>query len=334
MTTLLSNTPNKQQIIIYKADDGQTQVDVRMEEDTVWLTAHQMAVLFKMDRTGIVRHMHNIYKSGELEPKSTCAKIAQVAKDGRTREMDFYNLDMIISVGYRVNSKRGTQFRIWATSVLRKHLVEGYSLHRKRLQEKGIKELEQAIALVKQTTAAHAITGDEARGLLAVITEYTQTWIVLRQYDDGQVEAPIRSCQEQYVLTYEDAIEAVTQLRDELKKTKEASDLFGMERSEMLRGIVGNLYQTFDGQNLYPSMEEKAAHLLYFVIKDHPFTDGNKRSAALLFLHFLDRNAHLRRADRSLRIEATTLTALALLIAESRPEQKDVMLQLILRLMI
>lgn len=302
-------------------------MDVRLEKESVWLSAHQMALLFSVDRSGVVRHIHNIYKTVELKPKTTCAKNAHVAQDGRVRAMNFYNLDMIISVGYRVNSRRGTQFRIWATTVLRKHLIEGYTLHQKRLQELGTQELEQALALISRARQLPELSPDQTKGLLDIVTRYTQTWLLLRQYDDGEVRAPSTLRQPTYRLTYEDALQSIQILTKDLAGRGETSSLFGAERGNMLHAVIGTLYQTFDSRDLYPTVEEKAAHLLYFVIKDHPFTDGNKRIGVLLFLLFLQRNNGHAYKDA---LSDDMLVALALLIAESDPRQKSAMLRLIL----
>ena len=315
--------------LLYKSPDGSVNVDVLIEDQSVWLNSHQMAELFDIDRSGIVKHVKNVYKTGELQKNSTCAKIAQVTKDGKKREMDYYNLDMIISVGYRVNSKRGTQFRMWATNLLRHHLLDGYTLHQKRLQEKGYKELQQAIDLICTTKERHELSASEATGILDVITGYMQTWLLLRQYDEEAIAIPENLHTATYNLTIDDAREAVVLLKLELMKRGEASELFGQERGDALASIVGNIAQTFDGKDLYPTTEEKAAHLLYFVIKDHPFSDGNKRSGVLLFLHYLDKNRMLQKGEYALR--DTTLASLALLIAESDPKQKDVMLCMIMQ---
>lgn len=325
MTPLLS-TPGKGEIILYKAKDGTAQIDVRMEEETVWLSLDQMASLFGRDNSVISRHIKNVFKTAELSQDSVVAKFATTAADGKTYQVDYYNLDMILSIGYRVNSKRGTQFRIWATNVLRQHLLQGYSLHQKRLQEKGLKELEGALELVRRASSNRELSGDEARGLLKVITDYAETWLLLRAYDEGDISLPAHLQKSSYVLTYADALTAIAGLREKLRQENAASELFGLERGEALQSIIGNIRQTFDDVELYPTLEEKAAHLLYFVIKDHPFSDGNKRIAVLLFLHFLDRNHALARAMFS----SNMLVALALLIAESDPRQKEVMLRMIL----
>jgi len=325
-------TNNTDEIILYKAPNGMTNVEVKLKNETLWLNAHQIADVFGIDRSGIIKHIKNIYKTGELKGKSTCAKIAQVAKDGKIREMDYYNLDIIVSVGYRVNSKRATQFRIWATNILKNHLVKGFTINQKRLKEKGLDEFEQAIALIKNTVETKRLSGDEKDGLLKVITQYAQSWALLQKYDEDLLEKPKVRKAKEYVLTYKIARNALDELKKNLYQKKQASDLFGIERTESMKGILGNLYQTFDGKELYAGIEEKAAHLLYFVIKDHPFTDGNKRSAAFLFILFLSRNRYLLKTSGELKINDNALVAIALLVAESRPKQKKAMIKLIMNL--
>jgi prophage maintenance system killer protein len=326
----MTTTPpvnGQNQVVIYTAGDGTLQVDVRLRDQSLWLSLDQISTLFGRDKSVISRHIKNIFKTAELSQDSVVANFATTAADGKTYDVNFYNLDMILSVGYRVNSKRGTQFRIWANDVLRRHLVEGYTLHQKRLAEKGMKNLEQALTLVRETSMHPELTGDQAKGLLKVITGYAQTWVLLHQYDEGKVAAPRTLRPARYQLSYEDAIDAIRGLQETLQRAGEASTLFGQERDNALRGILGNIEQTFDGRELYASAEEKAAHLLYFIIKDHPLSDGNKRVGVLLFLLFLDRNGILKPG----LFDDATLVALALLIAESRPQQKDILLQIILR---
>lgn len=316
------------QIILYKTDDGRTHVDVQLKDETVWLSLDQLSALFERDKSAISRHIKNILKTRELSQKSVVANFATTAADGKTYRVNYYNLDMIISVGYRVNSKRGTLFRIWATNVLRRHLIEGYTIHQKRLQERGTRELEQTLKLISRTKALPDLSSDEAKGLLEIVTHYTQTWLLLRKYDDGEMEMPSCLKKPTYRLTYEDAVRGLQALKTDLVQRKEASDLFGRERAGMLQGIIGSIYQTFDRKDLYPTMQERAAHLLYFVIKDHPFTDGNKRIGVFLLLLFLERNAC------PLRMQDTTLVALALLVAESDPKEKNMLVRLILHFIV
>lgn len=325
----------KGEIVIYKAEDGQTAIDVRLEEDTVWLTQRQMATLFDTERSVITKHIRNIVRDGELQGDSVCAIFAHTATDGKSYRTTFYNLDMIISVGYRVNSKRGTQFRIWATNVLRNHLVKGYTLNEKRLQEnrQRLKELEAAVALVAFVKTGKALSMPETSGLLTVITDYTRSWLLLHQYDSGTIQTKELHRNVQFRIDEETAKKAITQLKKNLMERKEASDLFGRERERgTLKGILGSIDQMFAGSDLYLSVEEKAAHLLYFVIKDHPFVDGNKRIASLLFIWFLEKNNLLLASDGERKINDNALVALTLLVAESNPKQKEVMIKLIISL--
>jgi len=323
------NTNGTGDIVLYKAKDGSAQIDVHMQDETVWLSQKQMSELFDKDVSTINEHISNAFSEHELAKDSVIRNFRITAKDGKTYETMHYNLDVIISVGYRVKSQRGTQFRIWATNVLRKHLVDGFTLHRKRLEEKGLHELQQAIDLVRKTSGTYELSASEAKGILDVITRYMQTWVLLRQYDDEAVRQPEGLRSARYHLTYVDACSAIHTLKETLMKTGEASTLFAQEPNHGLQSVVGNIAQTFDGKELYPSLEEKAAHLLYFVIKDHPFVDGNKRIGVLLFLLFLDRN-HALPSEGGV-FQNSTLVSLALLIAESAPRQKEIMLRMILQ---
>lgn len=326
---------HKGEIVIYKAEDGQAAIEVRLKEDTVWLTQKQMAVLFDTERSVITKHIRNIIRGKELYEDSVCAIFAHTAADGKTYRTTFYNLDMIISVGYRVNSKRGTQFRIWATNVLRDHLVKGYTLNEKRLQENKarLKELEAAVALVEKAKSTKQLSASEAAGLLTVITEYTRSWLLLHQYDAGTLQTKELHRNVRFRIDEEMAKKAIAQLKKNLMEREEAGDLFGRERERgALKGILGSIEQTFEGEDLYPSVEEKAANLLYFIIKDHPFVDGNKRIASLMFIWFLEKNDLLLATDGERKINDNALVALTLLVAESNPKQKDVMIDLVINL--
>ncbi len=312
------------QIIIY--DSAEARVEVRLDRDTVWLTQEQMATLFGRERSVVTKHIRNVFAEGELEREAVCAKFAHTATDGKTYQVEYYNLDVIISVGYRVKSHQGTRFRQWATRVLREHLTQGYTLDRQRFEQNAA-ELEAALALVRKAAAGEALTAEQGRGLVDVIARYTQTFLWLQRYDEGLLTAPAGS-QGGVLPTLEEARAAIARLKADLMARGEASDLFGRERGEAFAAILGNLEQTVFGEPAYPTVESKAAHLLYFVIKNHPFTDGNKRIGAFLFVDFLARNARLWRGGEPV-INDVGLAALALLVAESDAKNKDVMIRLI-----
>jgi prophage maintenance system killer protein len=325
------------EIVLYQTSDGEVRVDVRLEQETVWLTQHQMAALFGRERSVVAKHIGNAYREGELDPAATCAKFAQVQTEGSrtvSREVDHYNLDVIISVGYRVKSPRGTQFRIWATRTLRDHLLRGYTLHDRRLAERGLGEIEQAVGLLARTLTNHALVTSEGQAVLDVIQRYTRAWRLLLQYDEKRLpDRPAHPTPPAAALSVADAHAAVARLREDLAARGEAGTLFGQERGDALAGILGAVEQTFGGEPLYPSTQARAAHTLYFVIKDHPFGDGNKRIGTLLFLEYLHRNGLLLRADGEPRLAHNAMVALALLIAESEPSQKDLMIRLVLNLL-
>jgi prophage maintenance system killer protein/phage regulator Rha-like protein len=326
-------TPNNEnQILIYKTGTGQYVVEVLLDSDTVWLTQKQMAELFDIERSVITKHISNVFKQGELKKVSVCANFAHTAEDGKNYQTVFYNLDMIIAVGYRVNAKRGTQFRIWATRTLKDHLLKGYTINQKRLAETGIKELENALQFIKQASSRRQLTNDETQGLLDVIAKYAKSWLLLKSYDEDKLPAT-KGQSPKFSLAYEYALNPIKELKKALVAKNEASNLFGNEREHGLEAILGNLEQSFGGQELYPTLEEKAAHLLYFIIKDHPFSDGNKRIGSLLFIHYLDKNNHLYKTNGEILINDNALVALALLIAESEPKNKELMIALIKNLL-
>lgn len=311
------------EIVIYQPSEGGPRLDVRIEKDTIWLDAHQMAELFERDRTVIVRHIRNVYATGELARAATCAKNAQIAADGKLRQMDLYNLDMILSVGYRVNSRRGTQFRIWATNVLRDHLVRGYTANARRLAE-----LRQSLRLVEHALEANTVSAEEATALLRVVTDYAYALDLLDDYDHQRVAAQATQTGLATGISYDEARGVIGQLRAKFG----ASDLFGLEKDDSLHSSLNAIMQTFDGHDLYPSLEEKAAHLLYFLVKNHSFVDGNKRIAAALFLWFMEKNAMLRRGDGTRRIADNALVAITLLIAVSEPAEKAVIISMVVNL--
>ncbi len=324
---------NKQSdILIYETDDNQ--VEVRLEQETIWLTQRQMAELFGKDVRTISEHIQTIYNTGELIKDSTIRKFRIVRQEGSRevkRHIEHYNLDIVISVGYRVNSLRGTQFRIWATQRLKDYLVRGYAINRQRL-EQNASELEQALELVRKAARSPELDRHAGRGLVEIISRYTQTFLWLQRYDEGLLEEPTGHKGGQ-LPTPEDAMHALQELKQQLIARGEATDLFARPRAEGLSGIFGNLEQTVFGEPAYPTIESKAAHLLYFVVKNHPFSDGNKRSAAFLFVDFLHRNGRLFNANDEAIINDTGLAALTLLVAESDPKQKDTLIRLIMNLL-
>jgi len=313
---------NDNAIVIYESPEG-VRVDVKLNRETIWLTQKQMAELFDTERSVITKHLRNIFKSLELNEDSVCAKFAQTAADGKTYQTAFYNLDAIISVGYRVNSKRGTQFRIWASQVLHDHLLRGYSVNERRL-----KELNQTIRLIADVVNRRELTGDEARALLSVINDYSFALDLLDDYDHQRVSVRAAMPSAVKTLTYEEARRIVDRLRGQFG----TSELFGHEKDDSLKGALGAIMQTFDGREVYPSIEEKGANLLYFLVKDHPFIDGNKRIGAALFLWFLEKNGALYHPDGSKRIADNALVAMTLLIAESPPREKDILLRVLINL--
>lgn len=322
------------EVVVYEAPDGSVRVDVRVERETVWLSLAQTAKLFDRDKSVISRHLRNVSASGELERAAAVAKSATTAADGKTYQVEYFNLDAIISVGYRVNSKRGTQFRIWATRTLREHMLRGYTLNERRLRERGLGEIEQAVGLLARTLMNNALVTDEGRAVLEVVQRYTRTWRLLLEYDEKRLaEGPPRPVAPTAALHVGDARAALESLREDLGVRAQAGSLFGHERGDGLAGILGAIEQTFGGEPLYPSAQVRAAHLLYFVIKDHPFLDGNKRIGTLLFLEYLRRNGLLTRADGSPRLADNAMVALALLIAESEAAQKELMIRLVVSLL-
>ncbi len=323
---------SKGEVIIYQSSDGQTELDVRLEGDTVWLSQAQMTRLFQRDRTVIGRHIANIYREGELDRDTSCAKIAhKVVNTGNDALQDYYttyyNLDVIISVGYRVKSLRGTQFRIWANRVLKEYLIQGYAINRNAKVEQ-LEELKRTIAVMNDVLAAKTVTRDEAVGLLKVISDFAYGLDTLDRYDYQQLEISDTTSEERFRATYESAMEALQVLKGQFG----ASELFAREKDGSFHSTMGAIYQTFGGRDLYPSVEEKAANLLYLTTKNHSFSDGNKRIAAFLFLWFLEKNGILYREDGSRLIDNNTLVALTLMIAESRTEEKDIMTKVVVNL--
>ena len=316
---------NNNQIIIYQTDDDQTQIDVRLENETVWLTTQQMAMLFDREESNIRRHVINVFKEGELEKENN---VHFLHVNGVKKPVPFYNLDVIISVGYRVKSQRGVQFRQWANRVLKQYLIQGYAIN-ERLRHEQISELRQLVQVVGRTLQHREQENTiETQDLLDVVVDYTYALDTLDNYDYERLTIDKTTKVAAFHATYENAMEQIQRLRDKFS----ASILFGNEKDDSFKSSIGQIYQTFDGDELYPSVEEKAAMLLYLVTKNHSFSDGNKRIAATLFLWFLNNNHLLYYSDGSKRIADSTLVALTLMIAESKTEEKDVMVKVVVNL--
>jgi len=329
----------KGEIVIYKAAEG-PEIKVQMDGETIWMTQSQIAGLFGTERAAISKHIKNIYNSSELSANRTVSKMETVQIEGGRaikRQVEYYNLDMIVSVGYRVNSNRATQFRIWATQRLRDYLLQGYVVNKNRLDQlkqehnSQLKELQQTVKLFQNVIEARRTEGYE-KEFLNIIVDYANTWTVLHEYDEGKLEISDVSKKASRKLDHAEIQKTILRFKARLAQKKEVSDLFGQEVGGKLEAVLGSIYQTYGSKELYPSLEEKAAHLLYFAIKDHPFVDGNKRIGCLLFLLFLIENNYLNNKKGERKINDTALVALALLVAESKPAQKDVMIKIIVNL--
>ncbi len=317
------------QISIYQAEDGSARIEVRLEQDSVWLRQEQMSELFGRERSVITKHLRNVFKDGELDEKSN-VHIMHVA--GSDKPVKFYNLDVIISVGYRVKSVQGTRFRQWATQLLRQHLLRGYTLNQARFDQNAA-ELEQALALIRKAARSSAITAESSSGLVEIVSSYAQTFLWLQRYDEGLLTEP-RGQAGGVLATFSESNALLEQLKRSLIGRGEATVLFAHPRGEAFAALLGNLEQTVCGEPAYPTIESKAAHLLYFVVKNHPFIDGNKRSGAFLFVDFLHRNGRLFNVRGEPMINDSGLAALTLLVAESRPAQKAVMIHLIMNMLV
>ena len=327
-----TDTPSGE-VLVYEAPDGGVRVEVKLDRDTVWLTQRQMADVFDSSTDNVGLHLKNIFADSELEEAATTEDFSVVQSEGKRRvrrQVKHYNLDAIISVGYRVNSRRGVRFRQWATRTLREHLVRGYTLNQQRF-EHNARELEAALALVRKAAAGDALSTDQGRGLVDVIARYTQTFLLLQRYDEGLLIEP-RGMAGGVLPSVAEARATIVRLKLELLTRGEATDLFGREREEGLAALLGNLDQSVFGEPAYPTVESKAAHLLYFVIKNHPFSDGNKRIGSFLFVDFLNRNRRLVR-NRETVINDVGLAALALLVAESAARDKEVMIRLVMNML-
>ena len=318
------------EVAVYESTDGEVRVDVRLDRETVWLSQRQMAQVFDTTPENVLMHLRNIFAGGELEAEGTTKEFLAVRTEGRRRvrrRLKHYNLDAIISVGYRVNSRRGVRFRQWATRTLRDHLVRGYTVNERRLAERGLREARESIELLTRTLRNQSLVDDTGQAVVEIIAGYADTWRLLLEYDEDRLPTPPGTGPSTGVLDHARAIGAIAELRRELMARNEASPLFGVARGDALAAILGNIEQTMFGESLYRTREEKAAHLLYFLVKDHPFADGNKRIGSLLFL------LYLKQENVEHRINPQALTALTLLIAESAPAGKDLMIRLIVNLL-
>jgi len=317
------------EIVIYKTPQG-PQLDVKLKRQSVWLTQTQIAYLFNIERSVITKHANNIFKDKELTEKRNVQKMHIPHSD---KPVKFYSLDLILSVGYRVNSQRATQFRIWATKTLKQHLIKGYTINKKRLLKKSeeLKQLQKTITFLQEKSQHKLLTG-QGKGILDLLADYSKSLTLLEQYDKQRFPL-IKGKGAKFILEYQQAQIVISQLKSQLQGKKEASELFGQENSAKFESIIKNLFQTFDGKELYRTIEEKAAHLLYLTIKDHPFNDGNKRIGSFLFIYFLDKNQYLDKVTGERKINDNALVSLALLIAVSEPKEKEIMIKIIINLL-
>ncbi len=317
-------------IEIYQIEEGKPVISVMLENETVWLSLLQLTELFQRDKSVISRHISNIFQENELYKNSVVAKYATTANDGKTYQVDYYNLDVVISIGYRIKSQRGVQFRIWANKILKDYLIKGYSINEQQLAQKNeqLKDLQQTVKLLGSVLNYKVLSNNESVGLLKIISDYAYALDVLDRYDYQSLEISDTSGKETYQLTYEEAISQISFAKKEYGN----SELFGLEKDQSFKSSVATIYQTFDGVDLYPSIEEKAANLLYFITKNHSFSDGNKRIAAFLFLYFLEKNGILYDTNGIKRIADNALVALTLMIAVSKPDEKETMIKVIVNL--
>ncbi|MBI2463551.1 virulence protein RhuM/Fic/DOC family protein [Candidatus Peregrinibacteria bacterium] len=324
------------QIAIYQASNGAVEVRLDVNQETIFLPQQQVGDLFNVQKAAISKHAKNIFDIGELDKKSTVSILETVQTEGKrkiVRKIEYYNLDLILSIGYRVNSANATKFRQWATKTLRQHIMAGYTINEKQLLEAKNKfhELAEAVLFLQKQSKKELLRGQETE-ILNLLADYSKTLSLLEQYDKGKLEEE-KGKKTKFVLRYDDCVKIIAELKKELIAKKEASDLFGQERDGSFEGIIKGLYQTFGKKELYQTIEDKASHILYLIIKDHPFSDGNKRSAAFLFVYFLDKSDYLFKKSGERKINDNALTALALLIAESDPKDKEVMIKIIKNLL-
>ncbi len=319
------------EIVIY--EDGNVELSTKVENDTLWLSQKQLCELFDRDKSVVSRHIKNIFKDEELEQNSVVAKNATTASDGKTYIVEYYNLDMIISLGYRINSKKATKFRQWATKVLKQYLIDGYVINKDRLQQQKLDELNQTLALIKNSIETKELNSDVSKGFVEIISNYAKSWALLQGYDEQTLKEVINIKEQKFILDYDESKKAIEEFKKALIGKGEATELFGKEKANELEGNLLSIYQTFGGVELLPSIEQKASNLLYYIIKGHPFNDGNKRIGAYLFILFLSKNNSLYKSNGELKINDNALASLALLVATSKPEQKDIIIKLIMNIL-
>ena len=316
-------------IVIY--EDGNIELNATVESESIWLNQKQIVNLFDKDQSVISRHINNIFKDKEVEEKSNMQKMHIANSD---KPVKFYSLDIILAVGYRTNSAKAIKFRQWATKVLKDYIIKGYTLNQKRLQQQKLKELENTINLIKQSMSQKELSTDEAKGFVEIVSNYAKSWALLQGYDEQSLEEVSQTCESRFILDYDEANEAIAELKRTLIAKGEATKLFGQEKAGEFKGNLLNIYQSFGGEELLPSVEQKAANLLYYVIKGHPFNDGNKRIGAYLFVLFLHKNGILYKANGEAKINDNALASLALLVATSAPEQKDIIIKLVMNMLV
>ena len=318
-------------IVIY--EDGNVELKTTVENESIWLSQAQMGELFGKSKKTISEHIGNIFKEGELEKNSVVRNFRTTASDGKEYSVMHYNLDVIISVGYRVKSKWGTQFRIWATNILKEYLIKGYALNQKKLQQQKLEELNQTIELIKQGLQDQELSTTEAKGFVEIVGNYAKSWALLQGYDEQSLEEVAQTKEQKFILDYDEAKEAIAELKKTLIAKGEATELFGQEKAGEFKGNLLNIYQSFGGVDLLPSVESKASNLLYYIIKGHPFNDGNKRIGAYLFVLFLHKNGILHKPNGEPKINDNALASIALLVAQSDPSQKEIIIKLVMNML-
>jgi prophage maintenance system killer protein/prophage antirepressor-like protein len=325
------------EIVIY--EDGNVELKTTIENETIWLSQKQIAELFGVQRPAITKHLSNIFKSGELDENTVCSILEHTTKHGalegktQSKKVKLYNLDAIISIGYRVNSIRATKFRQWATNILKDYLIKGYALNQERLKQQKLDELDETIKLIKQSLQNQELSTTEAKGFVEIVSKYAKSWALLQGYDEQSLQEITQTKEQKFILDFNEAKEAIAELKKSLISKGEATELFGQEKAGEFKGNLLNIYQSFGGVELFPSVEQKAANLLYYIIKGHPFNDGNKRIGAYLFVLFLHKNGVLYRPNGEPKINDNALASLALLVASSDPKQKEIIIKLVMNML-